>query len=51
MLNQPIRTRCLLRGRCDVIFQFYQAVIALRQDDGLLQAAQDDFPQILQDPL
>lgn len=29
----------------------YQAVVALRQDNGLLQAAQDDLPQILQDPL
>lgn len=29
----------------------HQAVVALRQDEGLLQAAQDDFPQILQDPL
>lgn len=29
----------------------YQAVVALRQHNGLLQAAQDDLPQILQDPL
>lgn len=29
----------------------YQAVVALRQDNGPLQAAQDDLPQILQDPL
>lgn len=28
-----------------------QAVVALRQDDGLLQAAQHDLPQVLQDPL
>lgn len=29
----------------------YQAVVALRKNDGLLQAAQDDLPQILQNPL
>lgn len=29
----------------------YQAVVALRQHDGLLQAAQDNLPQVLQDPL
>lgn len=29
----------------------YQAVVALRQYDGFLQAAQDDLPQVLQDPL
>ncbi|PWA17037.1 hypothetical protein CCH79_00013227 [Gambusia affinis] len=29
----------------------HQAVVALRKDDDPLQAAQDDLPQILQDPL
>lgn len=29
----------------------YQAIIALRQDNGLLQAVKDDLPQILQDSL
>lgn len=29
----------------------HQAVVALRQHNGLLQAAQDNLPQILQDPL
>ena len=29
----------------------HQAVVALGQDDGPLQAAEDDLPQILQDPL
>lgn len=36
---------------CRVCARSYQAVVALRQDDGLLQAAQDGLPQVLQDPL
>lgn len=41
----------MLLYKCDILFNVYQAVIALWQHNGLLQATQDDLPQILQDSL
>lgn len=37
--------------RCKLYFNVYQAFIALWQHNSLLQATQDDLPQILQDSL